>query len=68
MPSENDLSDAIRESATAPRRTKVKGTEVEERDLGDLIKADQHLANKAASNRNHMGLRISIGIPPGCGG
>jgi hypothetical protein len=67
MANENDLSDAIRESATAPRRTKVKSTEVEERDLGDLIKADQHLANKAASNRNHMGLRFTKIIPPGCG-
>jgi hypothetical protein len=67
MAESNDLTDAIREAANAPRKTKVKSTEVEENPIGDLIAADQHLANKAAANRNHRGLRFTKIIPPGCG-
>jgi hypothetical protein len=67
MADPNDLSDAIRDAANAPRRTKVKSTEVEERDIADLIAAERHLANKAAANRNHQGLRFTKIIPPGCG-
>ena len=67
MSSENDLSDAIRDAANAPKKTQVKSTSVEEHAIGDLIAADRHLANKAAANRNHQGLRFTKIIPPGCG-
>jgi hypothetical protein len=63
----NDLSQAIRDAANAPKKTQVKSTSVEEHPIGDLIAADRHLANKAAANRNHLGLRFTKIIPPGCG-
>lgn len=67
MADPNDLSDAIRDAANAPKKTQVKSTSVEEHAIGDLIAADRHLANKAAGNRNHMGLRFTKIVPPGCG-
>lgn len=67
MSDSDDLSQAIRDAASAPRKTQVKSTSVEEHPIADLIAADRHLASKAAATRNHLGLRFTKIIPPGCG-
>ena len=67
MAQDDDLSQSIRDAANAPKKTQVKSTTVEEHPIGDLIAADRHLANKAAASRNHLGLRFTKIIPPGCG-
>ena len=67
MATNDDLSQAIRDAANAPKKTQVKSTTVEEHPLPDLIAAERHLANKEAARRNHRGIRFSKIIPPGCG-
>lgn len=67
MAAPETIGDAISLVAVSPKRTKVKGTEVEEHDLDQLIKADNHVAAKTAGNRNHIGLRFSQIVPPGAG-
>lgn len=61
------IADAISVVATGPKRTKVKNTEVEEHDLDQLIKADNHVAAKTAGTRNHQGMRFNQIVPPGAG-
>lgn len=60
-----DIDDAISLVARSPKRTKVKGTEVEEHDLQSLIEADRYIAAKNASSKNHLGLRFVKITPPG---
>lgn len=67
MAAPTTISEAIEQVGKAPKRTKVKGTEVEEHSLEDLIKAEQHVASKTAAKRNHMGLRFGKIVPPGAG-
>lgn len=67
MATPDNIEDAISLVATGPKRTKVKGTEVEEHDLDQLIRADNHIAGKTAGSRNHLGLRFIKIIPPGAG-
>lgn len=63
-----DPNDLIRQAMANPQSVAVKSTNVTERPIADLIAAERHLANKdAGANRNHMGLRFSKIIPPGCG-
>lgn len=67
MAQPDNIEDAISLVAKSPKMTKVKGTEIEEHDLGQMIQADNHIASKTAGNRNHMGLRFSQIVPPGAG-
>lgn len=61
------IGEAIEQVAKAPKRTKTATTEFEEFDLDQLIKADNHIAGKAAAGRSHMGLRFVQCAPPGAG-
>ena len=67
MAEPQNITEAIEQAAAKPQRVKVKSTEVEEHDLDQLIRADNHVAAKNAGRRNHQGLRFTKIIPPGCG-
>lgn len=56
-------AEEIADLARAPRRTRTAEGTVEERSIADLIKADQHLAAKAADTVP-WGMRIAKTKPP----
>ncbi|MCB9838212.1 MAG: hypothetical protein H6813_02640 [Phycisphaeraceae bacterium] len=67
-PSPNDLTDAIADNATGPKRAQGDAGSVEQHGLADQIDADRYLASKEAAKRPDRGIRISRLIPPGTGG
>lgn len=67
MAEPENITEAIKQAAMSPKRQKEAGREIEEHDLDQMIRADNHIAAKAASRRNHQGLRFTKIIPPGCG-
>lgn len=67
MAEPENISEAIERVAIGPKRSKEAGREIEEHDLDQLIRADNHVAAKAAGRRNHQGLRFTQIVPPGAG-
>lgn len=61
------IPEAITQAALGPKTSSENGRTVTEHDLGQLIKADNHLAGKTAGLKNHMGLRFGKIVPPGAG-
>ena len=59
-----DLSNTIRDNASAPRRAKGDSGEMEQHNLKDQIEADRYLNSKQAV-KNGLGIRISKLLPPG---
>ena len=60
--------DTIEELATAPKKARTEEGFVEERSVEDLIKADNHLAQKAAITAVPWGVRMARLKPGGPGG
>ena len=67
MADPTNIPEAIAQVALGPKTSEENGRLITEHALGDLIKADNHVAAKAAARKNHMGLRFSKIIPPGAG-
>lgn len=67
MAEPENISEAIEQVALGPKRSKEAGREIEEFDLDQLIRADNHIAAKNAGRRNHQGLRFNQIIPGGTG-
>lgn len=65
MADTTDISDAIAENATGPKRVQGDSGSVEQHSIPDQIAADDHLAKKAASAKPHQGMRLVRQIPPG---
>lgn len=61
------IADAITQVALGPKSSSESGRTIVEQDIDQLIKADNHIAQKTAGRRNHMGLRFTQIIPPGAG-
>jgi len=61
----HDLSDAIAESAIAPKRFKGDEGEAEQHSLADQIEADRYLASKQAAKGKRMGMRFCRMASPG---
>ena len=59
-----DLTEAIKESAKAPRRAKGDSSEVEQHSLRDQIAADKYLASKNATKKK-LGVVFKKLVPPG---
>lgn len=53
-----DLSDTIETAAAEPKAATVDGITVHGHTLEELIAADKHLAAKAGSTKNHLGLHF----------
>lgn len=58
MPDADDISDAIAENATGPKKVKVADHEVEQHPLQDQIAAQQHAAAQQAATKPGAGLRF----------
>ncbi|HQL54963.1 MAG TPA: hypothetical protein PLQ87_09665 [Phycisphaerae bacterium] len=54
-----DLEQAIRTNAQAPRRAQDDAGSVEQQPLPDQIAADRYLASKTGAARKHRGLRFT---------
>jgi hypothetical protein len=67
MEEPENIAEALERVAIGPKRSKESGREIEEHDLDQLIRADNHIAAKNAGRRNHQGLRFTKIVPPGCG-
>ena len=62
--SENDLTGAIQENASGPKRASDEAGSVEQHPLGEQIKADKYLASKQASRQQGLGIKLGK-ISPG---
>jgi len=60
----NDLTNAIKENATAPAEASVDGQSVKQHSLRDQIEADRYLLAKETSKKK-LGIRMTKVIPPG---
>jgi hypothetical protein len=60
-----NLETEITDAARAPKSSDVEGIVTTERDLRELIAADEYLRNKAASTRRKRGLSFARLVPPG---
>lgn len=63
----DDLSDKIEEAANEPKSAASDGQSATNRDLRELIEADEYLAGKRAAKKRTLGIRFSKIIPPGGG-
>ena len=61
------IAEAITQVALGPKSSSENGRSITEQDISQLIAADNHIAQKTAGRRNHMGLRFSKIVPPGAG-
>lgn len=60
----DDLTNAIKENATAPAEASVDGQSVKQHPLRDQIEADRYVSSKAAA-RKRLGIRMTKVVPPG---
>jgi hypothetical protein len=60
----DDLTNAIKENATAPAEVSVDGQSVKQHPLRDQIEADRYVSSKAAA-RKRLGIRMTKVVPPG---
>ena len=60
-----DLSDAIRTNANAPRSAKGDSGSMEQHSLPDQIEADRYLNSRKAAGGKGLGVKISRMVPPG---
>lgn len=61
----DEVRDAIKSTATGPKRVRTDAGEVESQDIEQQIAADKYLAAKAAMQTKGRGLRINRLLPPG---
>lgn len=61
----DEISDAIEENATGPKRVSGDAGSVEQHSLADQIEADKYIASKNAASNPSRGLRFTKMIPPG---
>jgi len=61
----DDLKDAIKTNATAPKRARADGVEMEQQSLTDQIAVDRYLASKSAASGKSPKLMINRLVPPG---
>lgn len=59
--------EAIEQNTLGPQRVTAGGQTVQQHPIPDQIAADNHLANKTAATKNHLGLRNIKLVPPGAG-
>jgi hypothetical protein len=60
-----DLEQTIRDAAASPVKASGDEGAVEQRSIDELIKADRHLANKAAQAGKGLGIKHFKLVPPG---
>jgi len=60
----DDLSDNIKDNATAPKRASGDSGSVEQHSLQDQIAADKFLESKKASRKKGLGIKVAK-ISPG---
>jgi hypothetical protein len=60
----DDLSDKIKDNATAPKRASGDSGSVEQHSLQDQIAADKYLESKKASRKKGLGIKVAK-ISPG---
>lgn len=60
----DELTNAIKENATAPAEASVDGQSVKQHPLRDQIEADRYVSSKAAA-RKRLGIRMTKVVPPG---
>ena len=62
------IADRIEKDAIdGVQRVSVDGTSVDSMPIADRIMADEYIARKAATAKNHVGLNFRILTPGGCG-
>lgn len=57
----------IEDLAAAPKTVTTDGMTVTERDISEVIAAQQHAAQQTGASRAHRGLRFTKLKPPGAG-
>lgn len=63
---ESDLTDAIRENASGPKKAAGDSGSMEQHPLSDQIEADRYLRSSQATKKGKgLGLRFVKLIPPG---
>jgi hypothetical protein len=62
---ESPLESAIETNAAGPKKAAGDDGSMEQHSLPDLIAADEHLANKTASRRSKLPIRVGKFIPGG---
>jgi len=62
---DNDLSDAISETAKGPSRLAIDGNSTVAQKITDLIEADRYLASKKAMKKSCRGIRFANLVPHG---
>ena len=60
----DDLSNTIRDNASAPAEANVDGQSVKQQPLPDQIEGDRYLASKSAVKKK-LGIRMTKIVPPG---
>lgn len=60
----DDLTNAIKQNATAPAEASVDGQSVKQHPLRDQIAADRHVSSRNAAKKR-LGIRMTRVIPPG---
>lgn len=63
MPEE--LEQAIKDNAAGPAKASVDGQSVEQHALRDQIEADRYLADKEATRKKGLGIKLVKLEPPG---
>lgn len=60
-----DLADAIRESAAGPKKVAGDAGAVEQHSISELIEADKYLASKEAAKSRGLGIKLTKIVPDG---
>lgn len=65
MPDEDEITDAIAESAAEPKSVTIDGYSTTGHSLPDLIEADKYLRARTAQQSSGPGIKFFKLIPPG---
>lgn len=65
MSDPTDLTEALVDNATGPKRAKGDQGEMEQHSLPDQIAVDRYVRNQAAASAGPRALRVSRIVPPG---
>ena len=60
----DDLTNAIKQNATAPAEASVDGQSVKQHSLRDQIAADRYVSSRSAAKKR-LGIRMTRVVPPG---
>lgn len=61
----DDITNAIAENITAPKKASGDSGSVEQHSLAEQIAADRYLSAKAAAKAKRLGVQFKKMIPPG---